>query len=50
MNRIEIIATFTALRELSKCKNYEGIDIVIEEVLKEAKGKSKDAEDQKAAD
>jgi hypothetical protein len=37
MNRIEIIATFSALQKLHKLKGWEEIGEVIDEVLEEAR-------------
>ena len=43
MNRIEIIATFTALRELYEVGAHEGIKRVIDRVLEEAESKKESA-------
>jgi hypothetical protein len=50
MNRLEIIATFTALKELHKLGAHEGIGTVIDKILEEAETKSKDRDDTKTAD
>jgi len=50
MNRLEIIATFTALRELYDAGAHEGVKRVIDKILEEAETKSKDKDDTKAAD
>jgi hypothetical protein len=44
MNRIEIIATFSALKELCRNKNYDSVEHVIDEVLDEARRESKKEE------
>jgi hypothetical protein len=54
LNRIGIIATFTALDELYEAGAHDGVRRVIKEVLREAKRKSKedsfDTDERKAAD
>ena len=37
MNRIAVIGTFTAIQCLLESKNYEGIERVVSEILREAK-------------
>jgi len=48
MNRLEIIATFTALKQLHKLGAHEEIGTVIDKILDEAETKNK--EETKAAD
>jgi len=40
MNKLEIIATFSAMQKLHKTKNYEALGEVIDEVLETARGES----------
>ena len=47
MNRLEIIATFTALQELYDVGAHEGMKRVIDKVLKEAETKSTEKESDK---
>ena len=41
VNRIEIIATFSAIQKLLKNKCYSDVEEVVQEVLAEARGETK---------